>query len=72
MAKTSRFGIMPEWLGELSDLVLIDLSENELTGTIPDSIWNLPSLKYLLLHRNYLEGKVSEGLVRAENLGKFG
>lgn len=72
MAKTSRFGIMPEWLGELSDLVLIDLSENELTGTIPDSIWNLPSLKYLLLRRNYLEGRVSEGLVRAENLGKFG
>ena len=46
-------GIPPE-IGELINLMHLDLSENELTGQIPSTIGNLSSLDTLYLHNNHL------------------
>ena len=42
------------WTAE--NLVYLDFGINQLTGTIPNSLWGLPKLESLVLHENQLSG----------------
>jgi len=54
---TSRSGTIPDFIGEeLTNLVLLDLDQNALVGSIPASIGNLKQLQLLILNENRLTG----------------
>ena len=53
-------GMIPElFMSNHSKATVIDFSENKFTGTIPDSVYKLWSLKFLLLAGNHLQGQIS-------------
>ncbi|KAL5981570.1 hypothetical protein ACLOJK_015632 [Asimina triloba] len=52
--------IHPSWLTNLSTLSHLDLSDNNLHGIIPSSLFTLPSLQSLRLWGNQLCGQLSE------------
>jgi len=45
------------------NLKYVDLSMNEWTGSIPESLWNLPLLENLVLHNGSLTGTLPESTV---------
>lgn len=51
LKNTNRQGGLPDLAG-LSSLIMLDLDQNQLTGTVPESWSRLQQLKYLLLNRN--------------------
>ncbi|KAK9082856.1 hypothetical protein Scep_029327 [Stephania cephalantha] len=51
-------GQVPQQIGNLKNLKLLDLSRNELTGQIPHTIWNLTQLTTLNLFYNILTGSI--------------
>jgi len=51
-------GNLPEHLGNLSNLEILDLSQNSFTGTIPASFANMARLRQLSLADNSLSGRV--------------
>jgi hypothetical protein len=54
-------GPIPEWVGgNLPDLAVLDLRDNDLTGTIPDNLSYLENLQILLLNYNRLDGEVPD------------
>ncbi|KAL3830200.1 hypothetical protein ACJIZ3_019002 [Penstemon smallii] len=55
-------GEIPETIGQLSSLYVLNLSHNSFTGTIPKSIGNLRQLGSLDLSRNQLTGEIPEEL----------
>jgi len=62
-------GEIPDELSLLhSSLEVLDLGENSLYGQIPDSLYDLTSLKSLYLHQNSLSGSISD---RVSNLGEL-
>ncbi|CAN8236107.1 unnamed protein product [Cochlearia groenlandica] len=64
----NRFtGSIPEVYG-LTGLLILDLSRNFLSGSLPLSIGGLDSLLKLDVSNNYLEGKVTRGLQSLKNL----
>ena len=68
LADTQRTGTVPgAWLDLLDPLVLMDLSRNELTGTLPSQLWELPHLEYLFLNRNQLTGEIPSGITSSTN-----
>ena len=53
-------GMIPElFMSNHSKATVIDFSENKFTGTIPDSVYKLWSLRFLLLAGNHLQGQIS-------------
>jgi len=63
LSSSKRVAAIPgEVFEKLSDLVLLDVGVNELTGGIPSKLARLTKLKYLILNRN----KDLEGTVPAE------
>lgn len=48
----------PDWMDYMKKLELLDMSYNNISGTIDESIWNLPNLKYLILNDNKLSGNI--------------
>jgi hypothetical protein len=54
----------------LDRVILLDLDENKLTGTIPTEIGNMIDLTFLLLHNNQLVGEVPTELGYATPLSK--
>lgn len=53
---------IPDWLGSsLSKLLFLDLAENALTGTIPQSLQNMIDLTVLILNQNQLTGQLGLG-----------
>lgn len=58
----SMKGSEREYSSVLPFLQSIKLSENKLTGNIPDEIFKLKGLKSLNLSGNYLEGRISESI----------
>lgn len=61
---------LPKWLKDLDKLFLLDLDDNDFTGTIPSEIGNMISLTFLLLNRNKLKGNVPTELGFVTDLRK--
>ena len=66
-----------EWYGVTTNpggryVTRLDLSENELWGTIPPELGNLPYLEFLSLHGNELRGEIPAELVNLGNLEILG
>eukprot|EP01127_Copromyxa_protea_P022428 TRINITY_DN802_c0_g3_i3.p1 TRINITY_DN802_c0_g3~~TRINITY_DN802_c0_g3_i3.p1 ORF type:complete len:331 (-),score=45.74 TRINITY_DN802_c0_g3_i3:962-1954(-) len=51
-------GTIPASIGKMTQLVVLDLSNNKLQGTIPPAILSLPNLEYLNLAGNDLVGTI--------------
>ena len=49
---TNRVGEIPTYLGTFTDLKLLDLDNNNLSGPIPNIFQNMTKLEFLLLNRN--------------------
>lgn len=56
-------GEIPDVIGELKELHLLNLSSNFLTGEIPTSLGNLGALESLDLSRNRLSGMIPQELI---------
>ncbi|GKV33199.1 hypothetical protein SLEP1_g41735 [Rubroshorea leprosula] len=57
-------GQIPDELGELNSLLLLNLSHNSLNGQIPSSLGKLAELESLDLSSNKLEGRIPEQLTK--------
>ncbi|OVA19241.1 Leucine-rich repeat [Macleaya cordata] len=55
-------GYIPNFICNLTDLVLLDLSLNNLKGAIPSCLFKLPNLSYLDLSHNNLQGTIPQFL----------
>ena len=67
----SIFGQIPSEIGNLTDLIDLELSQNFLSGSIPLEISNLKNLKYLKIWRNNLTEKLPFGFRNLTNLEQF-
>ena len=66
------FGSIPTVLGELGfSLEILDLSENDLTGTISSELGQCTNLQQLALNNNNLSGTIPTELMELSSLGKF-
>ncbi|KAM5554359.1 hypothetical protein ABKV19_022634 [Rosa sericea] len=61
-------GPVPFSLGNLRDLIYLDLSCNKFNGQIPTMLGNLTQLTYLSLYNNYFHGSVPQFLFNLINL----
>ncbi|CAN1130431.1 Leucine-rich repeat protein 1 [Linum perenne] len=62
-------GSIPAELGNLKNLIVLDLFNNSLSGSIPSSLGsNLESLKFLRLQDNQLTGEIPKSLADIPNL----
>ncbi|XP_028755453.1 probable LRR receptor-like serine/threonine-protein kinase At1g53430 [Neltuma alba] len=60
-------GSIPDNIGQLEDLVTLDLSFNKLTGGIPDEIEHLKRLDYMFLTQNSLSGEIPGWILKNKN-----
>ncbi|PHT41165.1 hypothetical protein CQW23_20019 [Capsicum baccatum] len=67
-SNNSFVGGIPETVGELKSLYLLNLSHNALTGQIPPVIGNLQDLGILDLSFNKLDGRIPDELSRIPRL----
>lgn len=64
-------GTIPAELGDLTNLIQLDLFQNQLTGTIPPALGNLPNLTQLYLYNNDLTGGIPPELGNLTSLVNF-
>ncbi|VVA39693.1 PREDICTED: receptor [Prunus dulcis] len=64
-------GKIPEFIGNLKGLRLLNVSNNILTGSIPSFLANLTLLESLDLSQNKLSGEIPQQLTQLTFLGKF-
>ena len=62
LANNNLTGKIPEELGELDDLTILDLGRNSLAGTLPGHLGALQQLRDLLLDGNAIEGLLPRDL----------
>ncbi|KAK8316932.1 hypothetical protein V6Z12_A13G076000 [Gossypium hirsutum] len=61
-------GVIPEELGNLTNLVCLNLSLNALTGHIPTTLGKLAKLRFLRLNNNSLTGQIPMALTTIATL----
>ena len=61
-------GTIPSELGKLTNLKVLNLSDNELSGTIPPELGKLTNLEELYLWDNGLSGTIPSELGKLTNL----
>lgn len=61
-------GNLPSQLGNMTNLVLIDLNSNSISGSIPNSLGNLLSLQTLEIGNNSLSGPLPHSIGRLSSL----
>ncbi|GAY66552.1 hypothetical protein CUMW_249610 [Citrus unshiu] len=61
-------GFLPNSLGQLENLKILQLWGNLFRGSIPESIGNLSSLRELYLHNNQMDGTIPESLGKLSHL----
>ncbi len=66
-------GVIPDELGNLSELVELNLQGNLLTGQVPPELGNLSNLEFLFLGKNNLTGVLPRSLMQLPlNMFEFG
>ncbi|KAI9117678.1 hypothetical protein K1719_011844 [Acacia pycnantha] len=68
LGRRSLGGTISPAIGNLSDLKILDLSENFFVGHIPKELGSLIRLEKLSLYWNFLEGKIPSELGSLQNL----
>ncbi|XP_047329994.1 receptor-like protein 9DC3 [Impatiens glandulifera] len=58
LSNTGVSGQIPEWIGEMSNMIIFRASNNKIKGEIRSSICNMSSLEILDLSQNELEGQI--------------
>ncbi|KAL7229133.1 hypothetical protein ACSBR2_007769 [Camellia fascicularis] len=72
LAENKLHGSIPASLGKCKNLVLLDLSANNLSGTIPKEVFDISSLSILLnLSQNHLTGSLPLNIGNLINLGSL-
>lgn len=71
LTNCSITGNIPLGIGNLTQLVNLELSDNQLHGEIPADIVKLHNLRQLELYDNYLSGKIPVGFGNLTNLVNF-
>ncbi|KAL8506469.1 hypothetical protein ACS0TY_017387 [Phlomoides rotata] len=61
-------GPLPNEIGNLTNLIFLNLGENHLTGAIPAALGNLRSLQALGIYSNKLQGSISHAICNLGNL----
>ncbi|KAF5933544.1 hypothetical protein HYC85_029715 [Camellia sinensis] len=61
-------GLLPLTLGNLTQLLYLNISNTDITGTIPSSIGQLTNLIFLCLSSNPLNGKILSSIGQLSNL----
>ncbi|KAF9965929.1 hypothetical protein BGZ70_003751 [Mortierella alpina] len=61
-------GPVPEELGNLVNLMILDISNNDLTGELPESYGNLTRLKRLDVSSNKITGTFPEAVTKMTNI----
>ncbi|KAH7669441.1 Leucine-rich repeat protein [Dioscorea alata] len=56
LRSTGLKGDIPDWIGDIKNLKVLDLSYNSLSGSVPSSLSSLSFLEELLLNDNQLTG----------------
>lgn len=51
-------GVIPQIIGDLSELIVLSLQHNDINSEIPPGIYNLDKLQILYLHDNELSGNI--------------
>ena len=64
-------GVIPNEIGDLSNLMELRLQNNYLTGNIPISLENLTNLQDLFLNVNQLSGEIPTNLFNNSNLSQL-
>jgi Leucine rich repeat len=52
-------GSIPDAVGQLTNLIALDLDDNAIVGTLPDSLYTLTNLEAIDLNNNSLSGTIS-------------
>ena len=68
LSYNQRCGKIPEWLGQLKNLVDLDLSHTSLEGSISTSLWSLANLSFISLRENQLNGALPISLGQISKL----
>jgi len=71
LSNTGLTGSLPYWIGGpsfSSSLSMLDLSNNYLSGQIPDALGELEHIKFLLLNRNNFEGTLPSTMSKMHDL----
>jgi Leucine rich repeat len=55
-------GSIPDAVGQLTNLMALDLDDNAIVGTLPDSLYTLTNLEAIDLNLNSLSGAISDAI----------
>ena len=61
-------GQIPEKINMLSNVIYIDLSDNEIGGYLPSELFELPQLEHLFLNNNRIEGTLASDIAQLYKL----
>ncbi|KAL1308043.1 hypothetical protein AAHE18_17G078000 [Arachis hypogaea] len=65
-------GVLPDIIGNLStNLVLLDMALNQISGRIPEGIGKLVNLATLDMEENFLGGTIPDSMGKLKNLGEL-